>query len=405
LIPLLHKATIPLLQKTARNRHGFTLVEIIVILSVLSILAAVAIPVALRIFQVTAEDTTREEMNNIKKALLGDPQKLQTSFRNDFGLLGDIGCLPSVAFGGLDGLITQGTYPAWNFNATQQAGAGWKGPYITGTPGEDFKKDQWGNDYIYTPGAGVCPLSATHASNGADGLPSTADDITLNVVANETTATIRGTVKNTTGTGLQSTPVELYYPSNGTLTTSPPATTDAAGNYSFTLAPFGARAVKANPTGLLLVPNSVSVGGTGNAFITFSVVNYSEVSITIDNIVVNCAGTPATRYDDITVDGGADITTVSNIVCSPAPAAPGTDVTDQTFTANSTPPSALRVFVDSPDTQLPDLVLRGGTVRVFTIGRFETAAGAVSMTGGQTVTVSFYNTVAALISTLTIVTP
>jgi len=88
------------------HRKGFTLVEVIVILVVLSILAAMAVPVALRIFERTAEDTTREEMDNVKKALLGDPQKLQTSFRNDFGLLGDIGCFPSVAFGGLDRLLT-----------------------------------------------------------------------------------------------------------------------------------------------------------------------------------------------------------------------------------------------------------------------------------------------------------
>ncbi|OGP53037.1 MAG: hypothetical protein A2X89_01025, partial [Deltaproteobacteria bacterium GWD2_55_8] len=133
------------------HRKGFTLVEVIVILVVLSILAAMAVPVALRIFERTAEDTTREEMDNVKKALLGDPQKLQTSFRNDFGLLGDIGCLPSVAFGGLDRLLTQGSYLGWNFNSTTQTGAGWKGPYITGTPGEDFKKDQLGNDYTYTP--------------------------------------------------------------------------------------------------------------------------------------------------------------------------------------------------------------------------------------------------------------
>src|SRR3989338_4807187 len=306
------------------SRRGFTLVEVIVILVVLSILAAMAVPVALRIFERTAEDTTLEEMDNVKKALLGNPQKLQTSFRNDFGLLGDIGCLPSVAFGGLDRLLTQGSYPGWNFNSTQQAGAGWKGPYITGTPGEDFKKDQLGNDYVYTPVAGACPLTATLASNGPDGLPSTADDITVTIVANDTTATIRGTVKNTSGTGLAGVPVELYYPDNGTLATVTVPGTDANGNYSFSSVPFGARTVKANPPGLLLVPNSVSVGGAGNAFVTFNVANYSGSSITIDNLVVNCAGTGATRYDDITVDGGGDITSANNIVCSPAPAPPGT---------------------------------------------------------------------------------
>ena len=387
------------------NRKGFTLVEVIVILAVLAILAAIAVPVALRIFERTAEDTTREEMDNIKKALLGNPQKLQTSFRNDFGFLGDIGCLPTTALGGLDRLSTAGTYPTpFNFDSTKQAGAGWKGPYITGTPGEDFKKDQLGNDYVYAPAAGTCPLTATLTSNGLD-QTTTSDDITVTIVANDTTATIRGTVKNTGGAGLAGVPVELYYPDNGTLTTVTVPGTDANGNYSFSSVPFGARAVKANPPGLLLVPNSVSVGGAGNAFVTFNVANYSGSSITIDNLVVNCAGTGATRYDDITVDGGGDITSANNIVCSPAPAPPGTDVTDQVVTANSTPPSAMRVVVDSVDTQLPDLVLRGGTIKTFVIGRFETAAAAVDMRGGKTFTVAFYNTAAVLISTVTVVTP
>ena len=391
------------------NRKGFTLVEVIVILVVLSILAAVAVPLALKIFERMAEDTTREEMDNIKKALLGDLRKLQTSFRNDFGYLGDIGCLPSstdVNFN-LDRLLTQGTLPAWSFDSTKQTGAGWKGPYITGTPGEDFKTDQWGNNYTYTA-TGSCPLTATLTSSGAS-TSLTSDDITVDIVANETTATIRGTVKNSSGVGLGGVPVELYFPSNGTLTTSSPATTDANGNYSFSSVPYGARAVKANPTGLVLDPSSVTVGGAGNAFVTFKVVNYSSSSITIDRILVNCVGTGATRYDDITVNGGADITPGNDIVCSPAPAPPGTDVTNQTFTANSTPPSALRVVVDSPDTQLPDMVLRGGTIGTFVIGRFETTppppGAAVDMSGGKTITVSFYNVSLALISTVTVVTP
>src|SRR3990170_3876242 len=370
-------------QSPIMNRKGFTLVEVIVILAVLAILAAIAVPVALRIFERTAEDTTREEMDNIKKALLGNPQKLQTSFRNDFGLLGDIGCLPSTALGGLDRLLTQGSLPAWSFDNTKQAGAGWKGPYITGTPGEDFKKDQLGNDYVYTPVAGTCPLTATLASNGLD-QTTTSDDITVTIVANDTTATIRGTVKNTSGTALAGVPVELYYPDNGTLTTSTPATTDDNGNYSFSSAPFGQRAVKANPT-LVLVPGSITVTGGNNNDVNFQVTNYSGSSVTVSSVNVTCpAGVGQwddVQFDNQTGDSGG------NHPCGTAIAVSGGNYT---LNANPTPAGAMRVVVDSPDTQLPDLTLRGGgTTRAVELLDFETSGGANVDMRNRTLTVTF----------------
>ena len=366
------------------NRKGFTLIEVIVILAVLSILAAVAIPMALRIFERTAEDTTREEMDNIKKALLGNPQKLQTSFRNDFGFLGDIGCLPTTALGGLDRLSTAGTYPTpFTFDSTKQAGAGWKGPYITGTPGEEFAKDQLGNNYAYTPVAGACPLTATLTSNGADGLPSTADDITVTIVANDTTATIRGTVKNTSGTGLAGVPVELYYPSNGTLTTSSPATTDANGNYSFSSVPFGARAVKPNPT-LVLVAGSVQVSGGNNNDIQFQVTNFSSDAFTVTQINVTCpAG--VTDYADSDFDG-TTVTPGGEELCGTTYNLSGGN---RTFNANPTPPSSMRVVVDSPDTQLPDYTIRGGgNTRTIELFDFENGNTNIDMRN-KTLTATF----------------
>lgn len=393
------------------NRKGFTLIEVIVILAVLSILAAVAIPMALRIFERTAEDTTREEMDNLKKALLGDLRKLQTSFRNDFGFLGDIGCLPTTALGGLDRLSTAGTYPTpFTFDSTKQAGAGWKGPYISGTPGEDFKKDQLGNDYTYTPQAlATCPLTATLISNGPNGLFESGlnDDIVVNIVANDTTATIRGTVKNTSGTALAGVPVELYYPSNGTLTTSTPATTDANGNYSFSSVPFGARAVKANPT-LVLVPGSVTLSGGGDQDeINFQVKNYSGSSITVGFITVNCTAVTntAVQYDDIRVNsGGADLTPGNNNQCKPTPAQINISP-DQVIGANPTPPSSMRIVIDSADTQLPDLTLSGGTTITFNIQTFENSGGTDQNMTGQTISVSFYTPALALISTVTVTAP
>jgi len=354
----------------SKDQKGFTLIEIIVILAVLSILAAVAVPMVLRIFERTAEDTTREEMDNIKKALLGDPQKLQSSFRSDFGFLGDIGCLPTAAFPSapaLDRLSTQGTLPGWSFNPTQQAGAGWKGPYITGTAGEEFAKDQWGNNYTYTA-TGVCPLMATLKSDGP-GQSTSADDITVDIVANETTATVRGTVKDAAGVGLEAVDVEYYSAANnGTLTTTT-ATTDANGNYSVSLAPFGQRAVRALPR-LVYAPGSAVRAGNS---VTFDIINYSQSAQVVDRMRLDYVQPPAPNFNRIRIDnlaGGWNIcfssggpgTSAGTVVLLTCAAG------QRTVAASPAARPSMRVFIDSPDTKLPDTTITGqGTKRTIEI--------------------------------------
>ncbi len=130
------------------SRNGFTLVEVIVILVVMSILAAVAVPVALRVFETAAEDATRGEMINLKKAMIGKQDRNQSISRGNFGFIGDMGRLPA----NLEELYRQGSLPGFSYDNGRQAGAGWKGPYITGGfSGEEadaFTKDGLGNDYF-----------------------------------------------------------------------------------------------------------------------------------------------------------------------------------------------------------------------------------------------------------------
>lgn len=364
------------------NRKGFTLVEVIVILAVIAILAAIAVPMALRLFQVTAEDATREEMQNLKKALIGDPAKLQSSVRSDFGFLGDIGCLPSTTLGGLDRLLdnTGGKYPGWSFDGTKQIGAGWNGPYITGAAtgqeADEFKKDQWGNSYTYTPAASACPLTATFTSSGPNGIfdgpPSAGDDIDFSVAASDTTATVSGFIKDKDGNPVPGSSVTINYPVNGTWPPSSPATTDSAGRFSVSNIPFGKRSINVSPkliqtSSRSLTSTDTALCGTGVTsctLIEFNIVNFSTAPVSVTSLTASYTVAPAAFYYRII--WGA--TTVFDCTAPPGPACgTGTGVTrtlaSQTIGAASTAISPFVFVVDQAQGEIGDIRIgRGGEV-------------------------------------------
>ncbi len=296
---------------TVNSRKGFTLVEVIVILAVLAILAAIAVPVALKIFERTAENTTNTEMQNLKNGMVGDKSKLASNQRSDFGYLGDVGCLPSSL---QDLLVKPASVAAYVFNSAAQIGAGWRGPYITSGAGtglstDDITKDEWGNNYTYTPaGSPACPPNATATFRSAgvnrifDGIPPAGDDIDYSVIAADGTSTVSGFLKDPNGNPIQSSTVAINYPVQGTLVTATNAT-DATGFYTISNIPFGPRSITfpaGNPK--LIVTSARAtiaaftdaganvVCGGGNSRVTtcqyleFTLVNFSTSPVSITSI-------------------------------------------------------------------------------------------------------------------------
>jgi prepilin-type N-terminal cleavage/methylation domain-containing protein len=116
--------------------RGFTLVEIIIVILIIGVLAAVATD-KLSVTVTTAEmEQTKKELDELVFAMAGNPALYQSGARTNFGYIGDVGSFPPD----LGALVhNPGGYTTWN------------GPYIdSGSNGSDYNQDAWKVTYVYT---------------------------------------------------------------------------------------------------------------------------------------------------------------------------------------------------------------------------------------------------------------
>jgi prepilin-type N-terminal cleavage/methylation domain-containing protein len=141
---------------------GFTLIEVIVVIAVISILAAMAVPYAVKIIDQSREEATKKEMEGLYSAIMGDP-KVPSA-----GYLGDMGGLPAA----LDRLNTQGAQ-AGPTTGTLGVKYGWYGPYVNaGFDAAGYLTDGWGTNYAWNN-----PAAGQIRSAGPDRAIGTADDL------------------------------------------------------------------------------------------------------------------------------------------------------------------------------------------------------------------------------------
>ncbi len=132
------------MKKTTPHRSGFTLVEMLLVLVILAVLAAIVIPKMAGRGQQAKETAAKSDIAGMETAL--DMFEVDT------------GGYPTS----LDALVNQPN------NAS-----GWKGPYL-----KQIKPDPWGFDYIYTYPAKNNASGFDLMSPGADGRAGGDDDIT-----------------------------------------------------------------------------------------------------------------------------------------------------------------------------------------------------------------------------------
>lgn len=136
--------SVPVGDLSNRDR-GFTLVELVIIIVVLGIISAVAIPKMGGLLGESKISATKAELSELKKAIVGNPQVVAGNALVSRGFAGDVGFVPSRLE---DLAVKPDSVPSWD----RIAQLGWHGPYIDSSGGE-YLADAWGTTYSYDPNA------------------------------------------------------------------------------------------------------------------------------------------------------------------------------------------------------------------------------------------------------------
>jgi general secretion pathway protein G len=154
--------------KSAQN--GFTLLELVAVIAIIGVLAAVALRSGGELFESAKVEETRREMDALALAIAGNPDLENCGVRADFGYVGDIGSLPP----NLEALFSNpGSYSTWN------------GPYVSNRIAQsldDYKTDSWGSAYGYSA-TGVTITSTGSGSNIVRRISSSSGDLLNNTVS------------------------------------------------------------------------------------------------------------------------------------------------------------------------------------------------------------------------------
>ena len=125
-----------------RSRGGFTLIEILVVIAVISLLAALVAPNVFQHVGTAKDAVARSQIEMLGAAL--DAYRL------------DNGRYPSTQQG-LDAL--------WMVPTAEPQPSNWRGPYLR----KQVPLDPWGTAYIYTSPGDIHPTGYDLTSLGADG--------------------------------------------------------------------------------------------------------------------------------------------------------------------------------------------------------------------------------------------
>jgi prepilin-type N-terminal cleavage/methylation domain-containing protein len=152
-----------LITKSYVLNKGFSLVELTVVLLLITLIASVAVRETSELAFQTRYEQTKERLEMIRQAILGNPRLIINGQQAVSGFVADMGRLPyslreliedydcdgPSADGNGDTYFTNDGPCPWSLDTTHNSGlgAGWKGPYlnVSGSPSDNFAfTDGWG---------------------------------------------------------------------------------------------------------------------------------------------------------------------------------------------------------------------------------------------------------------------
>ena len=363
---------------------GIGILSAIILIGMTLALIAASIPIVNQVAVAAKTLRTREDLDQLKTSLTGNPNLIIALGRADFGYIGTIGDVPAT----LEDLWVKGSQPNYDFDTTLFVGAGWIGPYPPVPFVEELvalDRDPFGNSYVYTNtpfnrAADGAEVAVRVLSKGPDGAEGTNDDMLIDVLSAEIFSQVQGTLMRNNQT-VPFASVTLNVPVDG-LVDQQFAVTDANGDFTFDDVSYGFRSVAIDPR-LTYEAGTAKLQGTR---LKFTVTNFAADEVGITSMTATYATAPASYYEEVRIGN----TEVFDYNTDNGGVRPGTGDTivfaEETVSGSGKPNQVIPLRVEQEITSAPALEIQGiGQSIVVEIRDFKDAAtgaaGAVSVTG------------------------